>query len=803
MNKINSKGIASVLAFSLILVLATIVLAPLVMAVPEKNYTLDTDFNEGVLANVEHDTIHDQLQLSKKIVSLPLIWVPNSDEGTVSKVDTQTGKELGRYFTGSTVWGSPSRTTVDLMGNVWFGNRGTGTVVKIGLFEAGQCKDKNGDGVIETSQDLNNDGDVVGAEILPWGTDECVLLEISGIGGARGIAIDSDNNLWAGDYWGSNEYKHIDGETGAILSTVSTGKSAYGAVIDANGILWSSEFSSNFVGRLDPLALSYTSSPINHFPYGLGIDAKNNLFVSGWTDDKLSKFDISGALPVLQWTKSGGLYGGRGVVVTSDGDIWVATSMQNAVVRLDNADGHIIATIPVGEHPTGVSVDNNGKVWVVNYGDGYIKRIDPTTNSIDLEKLILGNDGTGISHHYGYSDMTGYVARTITTKTGTWTVDFDSETAGTPWGTVSWNSVEPDGTIVSARVRSSDDKATWSAWEYATSGVKLTSTPAGRYLQIESTLQIKFGDISPILYDLTVKVDNQPPTAEAGGPYTVDEGSPISVDGSGSTDPDEDVLIYTWDLNNDGIYETPGVAVMITPPDGPATLIVGLEVSDGKGGVSTDTAIITVNNVAPTVKIADTYSTVVPMTLRIAGQGKVGNSVALEIIQDGAVVGSGKVTRVPGSPNDQEITISATVDLSKAYNGKLIFDTEEAISGGTPVWIKIDGVETKVNTFNTQKNDPDSYHQIYEFNLMGMVSLVGKEITFTASATDPGTDDMAFGWLFGDGGTLNTVYPWPNGHSVSESVKHTYSGTGTYTVSLNVVDDDGGVGTASKIITIS
>jgi hypothetical protein len=105
------------------------------------------------------------------------------------------------------------------------------------------------------------------------------------------------------------------------------------------------------------------------------------------------------------------------------------------------------------------------------------------------------------------------------------------------------------------------------------------------------------------------------------------------------------------------------------------------------------------------------------ITLRIAGQGAVGNSVELQVIQDGKAIESTKITRAPGSPNTQEATLSANIDLSKPYSGRLIFDTEAAISGGTPVWVTIDGVTTKVTTFNTQNNDPSSYHQTYDFAL--------------------------------------------------------------------------------------
>jgi hypothetical protein len=105
------------------------------------------------------------------------------------------------------------------------------------------------------------------------------------------------------------------------------------------------------------------------------------------------------------------------------------------------------------------------------------------------------------------------------------------------------------------------------------------------------------------------------------------------------------------------------------------------------------------------------------ITLRTAGQGEAGNSVEIQVIQDDKVIGSTKITRTPGSPSTQAATLSANIDLSKPYSGRLIFDTGADISGGTPVWVTVDGVTTKVTTFNTQKDDPSSYHQTYDFAL--------------------------------------------------------------------------------------
>ena len=43
---------------------------------------------------------------------------------------------------------------------------------------------------------------------------------------------------------------------------------------------------------------------------------------------------------------------------------------------------------------------------------------------------------------------------------------------------------------------------------------------------------------------------NEPPVADASGPYDGLEGSPVALDGTGSSDPDGDVLTFSW---SDGV----------------------------------------------------------------------------------------------------------------------------------------------------------------------------------------------------------------------------------------------------------
>ena len=57
----------------------------------------------------------------------------------------------------------------------------------------------------------------------------------------------------------------------------------------------------------------------------------------------------------------------------------------------------------------------------------------------------------------------------------------------------------------------------------------------------------------------TVGTDT-PPVANTGGPYRIDLGGELLLDGSGSSDPDVEtgdaIATYAWDLNNDGTYDS-------------------------------------------------------------------------------------------------------------------------------------------------------------------------------------------------------------------------------------------------------
>ncbi len=114
----------------------------------------------------------------------------------------------------------------------------------------------------------------------------------------------------------------------------------------------------------------------------------------------------------------------------------------------------------------------------------------------------------------------------------------------------------------------------------------------------------------------TLAIANLNPLAEANGPYVVDEGLSLVLDGSGSTDPGDDQLTYEWDLDGDGVFgetgavaangDETGVAPVFSAAllDGPDTRIVTLRVTDADAATAEDVATISVLNVAPTIVLS-------------------------------------------------------------------------------------------------------------------------------------------------------------------------------------------------------
>jgi PKD repeat protein len=97
---------------------------------------------------------------------------------------------------------------------------------------------------------------------------------------------------------------------------------------------------------------------------------------------------------------------------------------------------------------------------------------------------------------------------------------------------------------------------------------------------------------------VTITSPNAAPSADIGGPYEADEGSPITFDGSASSDPDNDIATYAWTFGDDATGSGPNPQHAYAQN---GTYTVTLVVTDDDGASSESRTTVTVNNAAPAV----------------------------------------------------------------------------------------------------------------------------------------------------------------------------------------------------------
>jgi hypothetical protein len=351
------------------------------------------------------------------------VWIANSPEGTVSKIDTRTGIEVARYVTGPHAQGGdPSRTAVNLAGDVAVTNR-AGGVTKIAA-AIDRCEDHDGSGVIETSSGPD--------DVLPWGSDECVRwhAELPGGGGEpplnhqgprptawdAGTPADPCSRLWVG-WWHEAQnrgyFRRLDGGTGEVLDEVqapdwdrsNTGKSwgPYGGAVDATGDFWVLGWGGPLV-RIDAvtLAVERWEVPDGTRPYGIALDADGHPWTSGTLGDVLH-FDPQ-TETFAQLTVPGSVGGRnlRGLAIDRDGFAWMAGNFPCSLVQVDTSTLSLVddaITLPGCDTPVGVGIDVDGRVWVPDQVAQVAYRYDPIASGTTVTE--------GLVRPYTYSDMTG------------------------------------------------------------------------------------------------------------------------------------------------------------------------------------------------------------------------------------------------------------------------------------------------------------------------------------------------------------------------------------------------------------
>ena len=272
--------------------------------------------------------------------------------------------------------------------------------------------------------------------------------------------------------------------------------------------------------------------------------------------------------------------------------------------------------------------------------------------------------------------------------------------------------------------------------------------------------------------DLVEIHTNGPPIANAGLDQNVPVGSPVQLNGAGSTDPEGSPLTYLWILNTRpaGSSAVLSNTTIVNPTfvaDLPGTYIAQLVVNDGLVNSASDTVTITTQNLVPVANAGPDQS-------NIAINGTVALDGSASSDPDGGVLTYAWtiVLRPSGStsvllnPNTAAPTFVA--DRAGRYRIQLI--VSDALASSPPDTVDV----TTVNQPPTADAGPDQ--TVSEGTLV---------ILNGSGSTDPDLNPLTFAWSFVSvppGSTAQLL------NSTTASPRFTPDLPGVYTVRLVVND---------------
>jgi hypothetical protein len=567
-------------------------------------FTTDADFALGIFRGTRAGAPDSgQLRIDTGASVPPFFWIANTSAGTVTKLDTRTGRQAARYdsvltrnWDGSVPAVRPPRdscnnpvlTAVDAKGNAFVVNRGSCTGVSASITKyAGslaECVDRNGNGVIDTSSDANGNGTVEpnnAAEFKGQG-DECVLWTKNYAAAedqGRSIVVDADQNVWAAGFSSSRIYQ-LSGMTGAVQRTIDLQAETGGAsgiqalAIGPGGYLYTSDNTTlRLIRKINPSAPEgsrVVGTLISPVPTsGLAVDRNGMVWLGADSDSASGVVQADFVNNLIQMVGGGGGCTGRthGVAVDAAGDIWAACPISSRVLRLSSSGTFKNSwSFAFNARPEGVAVAADGRIWVTLSGIDMVAAINPAVTG-----SAQSSPSGGASFSLG--DMTGFHHHRFIARQGSWSAVHDSGTAATNWGTLAWNQepqgAAPPGTEITVYARAADTTAALASQAFVrmTNGQSFAGIQ-GRFIEALVTLRSVNFSGEPVLSDLRIATSNHPPVARCqaqdvcAGPACTAQ---VSSD-NGSYDPDGDAI--TLAQSPEGPYGIGSRAVTLAVSDG-------------------------------------------------------------------------------------------------------------------------------------------------------------------------------------------------------------------------------------------
>ena len=293
------------------------------------------------------------------------VWVTNTNDGTVSRIDPVTRSVRQTIAVGS----SPSGIAVGA-GAVWVANHFDGTVSRI---------DPETNDVVDTIPVGNGPAAVAFGEGSLWVTNS------------------SDRTL-----------SRIDPASGRVVRPIKTDAVGRGIAV-GGGSVWVTDESSRSVIRVDPETNSVAETiSVGNGPTGIAF-GERAVWVANSLDGTVSRIDpeSSAVTDILA------VAGGPGAVAAGQGAVWVSVEFGQRLVRIDPdaVDPKIVGDVAIGNRPKGVVASDDG-VWVAvqesgrGHRGGRLIALSPPFDSIDPQ--IANTTDSVYGSSLAYDGLTGF-----------------------------------------------------------------------------------------------------------------------------------------------------------------------------------------------------------------------------------------------------------------------------------------------------------------------------------------------------------------------------------------------------------
>jgi len=190
------------------------------------------------------------------------------------------------------------------------------------------------------------------------------------LGKTNGVAIDSAGNLYIGETY--KGVRKVD--TQGIITTLGSGMGPFGIAVDASGNIYVADDGASLVWKVTPSGTTTTFAGTRttgfngdggpatkawlNVPHGVAVDHSGNVYIADTENNVIRKVDTKGIINTVAGKGSRGYTG----------------------------DGGLATSAELYE-PWGVAVDNNGNLFIADYQNGVVRRVD----SKGIINTVAGN----------------------------------------------------------------------------------------------------------------------------------------------------------------------------------------------------------------------------------------------------------------------------------------------------------------------------------------------------------------------------------------------------------------------------